>query len=76
MKGDEAVSACVNRKGERDKNVISWIELEGFGARWVRWWREKDASKVTQTQVAGKMTMGFIIEVGNLGARLCPGSSG
>lgn len=31
MKKDEADSACVSRKGEREEKVISRIELKGFG---------------------------------------------
>ena len=37
MKGDEASTARVSRKGERDERVISSIELNRFGARWMRW---------------------------------------
>lgn len=62
MKKDEADSACVSRKGEREKEVISRIELKGF-AEIVE---GKGQSKVTQICVAGKMT-----EMGNLGAGLC-----
>lgn len=31
VKQEEADSACVSRKGERDEKVISRIELKGFG---------------------------------------------
>ena len=49
-----------------DRTVISLIELKGFGVRWMRKGRGKNESKVTPTQVAGKMTSWFIIEMGNL----------
>ena len=49
-----------------DRKVISLIELEGFGVRWMRKGRGKNESKVTPTQVAGKMTSWFITEMGNL----------
>lgn len=49
-----------------DRRVISLIELEGFGVRWMRKGRGKNESKVTPTQVAGKMTSWFITEMGNL----------
>ena len=56
-----------------DRTVISLIELKGFGVRWMRKGRGKNESKVTPTQVAGKMTSWFIIEMGNL---LCGGDQG
>ena len=49
-----------------DEKVISLIELKGFGVKWMRRGRGKNESKVTPTQVAGKMTSWFTTVMGNL----------